>query len=49
MCAIHDQIVEVEKDCEFPMFSGHCSSRLFNEVRDARIKELQDEVRSVDV
>ena len=42
-CAIYNKIVEKEKDSKYPMMGSGCSSALFNERRDAKLKELNDQ------
>lgn len=42
LCALYAEIVELEKDSRYPMFSGHCTSRLFNTARESKIKELKN-------
>lgn len=39
-CAKYDEIRELEKNDEYPMFGCGCSSSLFNTVREAKIKEI---------
>ena len=41
-CKKYDEIVEKEKHSRFPMFNCGCSSTLFNEVREAVVKKLQE-------
>lgn len=43
LCSKYEEIKELEKNCRYPMFDCGCSSSLFNNVREAKIKELQYE------
>ena len=43
LCAIYDEIVEKEKNSQFPMIGSGCSSTLFNDVREAKIKKMCEE------
>ena len=41
-CQKYDEIVEREKDCQYPMFNCGCPSTLFNDQRDAKIREIEE-------
>jgi hypothetical protein len=45
-CAKYDEIVEKERGSRYPMFGCGCSSPMFNEVREAKIR--QDNRRRVE-
>lgn len=37
-CGKYEEIKKLEAHCKYPMFGWGCSSTLFNEVREAKIK-----------
>ena len=39
-CAKYEEILEAEKGSRYPMFGCGCSSSLFNEVRESKIREM---------
>lgn len=47
-CAIYDKILLLEKDDEYPMFGCGCSSSMFNEMREEKIRSMRDGVTDKD-
>ena len=39
-CSKYDEITEKEKNSQYPMMGSGCSSSLFNDVRDAKLKKI---------
>jgi hypothetical protein len=44
-CAKYDEIVEKEKGSRYPMFGSGCSSTLFNDVREAKLRTMKENAR----
>jgi hypothetical protein len=42
LCERHELIMKAEKNSEYPMFGCGCSSSLFNEVREAKIRATKE-------
>ncbi len=41
-CSLYDFIIEKEKDSRYPMFGCGCSSSMFNEDRDAKMRQIEN-------
>lgn len=41
-CERYEEIKKFEEGSKYPMFGCGCSSALFNDVREAKIKEIKD-------
>jgi len=42
LCSKYDEIKEKEKNSKYPMMGSGCSSSLFNDVRDAKLRKIAE-------
>jgi len=45
-CSKYEEIVREDSDTQYPMFGSGCSSSLFNERREKKIKELYEKTKT---